>query len=289
MNRRWQARSFALITAAVILFGLGLTLGHWQSSGPPRQAAIAESALDRVKRDGVLRVGYNGYPPYLRHDPATGEITGFSVELIQLVVRYWGRDVKLEWVPTSWDRMKPDMMAGKFELMVEPIWRTIPRAAEVGFTRPYAYFGYAVGIVAKGDIRFSSIADLNQKGIIVAVQQGGGSHEFAKSQLPNATIKVLPNDTSDTALREVLLRASDIALGDAPTVRRFAEAHMTLVDTRFLDAPPVVVPAGFMVPQGDYKWEQFLNVALEYLDSAGETQRLASKYGIVNKPPMVLK
>lgn len=66
-------------------------------------------------------------------------MSGYSVEMASLIADQAGWS--LDWVKTTADTKIPDLKAGKFDLMVEPIYRTIARAKEVTFTRPYAYFG----------------------------------------------------------------------------------------------------------------------------------------------------
>jgi len=213
-------------------------------------------------------------------DPASGSVTGFSVELIELIFKNWGGEVKIEWIETTWDRMKLDVNSERIHLLADPVWRTISRAKEVGFSNSYASFAYGVGVVRKGDKRFGVPLDMNQAGVVISVAQAGGSHEYVKVNCPLATIKTLPNSSLDVALQDVLAGHCDIALGDLATVKRFLSTHESVVDGRFVESPPVIVPAGVLLPQGDFKFTEFVNVSIEYLESTGQLKRLAEKYHI---------
>jgi ABC-type amino acid transport substrate-binding protein len=207
-----------------------------------------------------LVAGYAGYPPFLRRDPNTGAISGYSVDLIKGITDPLG--VTLEWRETTWDNMKQDLLLGKFDLMVEPIFYTIPRAAQVAYTRPYAYFGYGVPVVRKGERRFKRLEDLNNPDVTIAVTQGVTDQEFAARRLPRARLKLVPGNDISITLTEVLAGKVDAALADVPTVLQFLKAHPNEVEALFLDSPPAITPAGFMVRQADLEFLHFLDTAL---------------------------
>jgi len=240
----------------------------------------SESRLERVKQTGVLRIGYGGYPPYLVKGGKPGEVSGLSVDLINLIVEIWNRGIKIEWVETSWDRVKADFLADKFDLVVEPLFRTIARASELDFTRPYTYSGYGVAVIRPGEKRFKSLDDFDKPEVTIVVNQSVSSHDFVVRRLPHATLRVLPTGNLDQPLTEVMLGQADAAFADVPSVTRFVEAHPGKVETLFYENPPVLVGAGFMLPQGDYRWAAFLNVAIDFLESTGEIRRLSQKYDV---------
>lgn len=239
-----------------------------------------QSTLDRVKKQGVIRVGYAGYPPYLIHDAQTGEFYGFSVDLLKALLENWGRDIKIEWVETSWERNLLDLQSGKFDIMVEPVYRLIPRASEVGFSRPYSYFGYATAIVTKDETRFKNISQLNDPSIKIAVVSGSASDKYIIKNLPNAQTLKVTGTTIEVALQQVIFGKADIALADAPTVEIFAQKHNGAVKALFLDDPPAMTPAGFMFRIGDYKWAYFIDTSIDFLEASGEIERIAMKHNV---------
>src|SRR3954447_2607778 len=133
-------------------------------------AAQRESLLAKIQREHRLVVGYAGYPPYLRRDANTRVISGYSVDLLRNIVE--PLNIRVEWRETTWDNMKQDLVAGKFDLMVEPIFMTEARASQMAYTKPYAYFGYAIPVIRRGDKRFHTMADLNNPGVTIAITQG---------------------------------------------------------------------------------------------------------------------
>ena len=242
----------------------------------------AESLLDRVQRENVLRVGFSGYPPFLSIDVDTKVPRGgLSVDLIERLVKEWDPTVAIAWVPTNWTNVRTDLAAGKFDLVVEPVFRTISRAAVVDFSRPFASFGYAIGVVQADDERYREIADINGPDVVIAVGQGLSSHEYVREHLQAATnLRIVPGGQAHAALDEVLLGRVDIALSDSTTIGGYLEAHPGQLRAVFDSPPPARVYAGFMFRQGDYRFASFLNTALDYLETSGELERLRQRYGI---------
>lgn len=239
-----------------------------------------ESRLERVKRTKILRIGYGGYPPYLVKGSRPGEVSGYSVDMINRIVDIWNRDIQIQWIETSWDRVKIDFLSDKFDLVVEPLFRTIARASELDFTKPYTYSGYGVAVLRIDDNRFTTLEDFDRPEVRLVVTQAASSHDFVTRVLPRAQVRALPTGNLDQPMMEVLLGQSDAAFADVPSVTRFLDTHKGKVKALFYDKPPVLVGAGFMVPPGDYKWVAFLNVAIDYLESSGELKEIARRYRV---------
>ena len=276
LSRRTLSRGVVAVVALASLLGCPAQPAKAPSSD--REAGRQANTLDKIQREKRLTVGYAGYPPFLRRDPNTGAISGYSVDLLKAITEPLG--VELIWRETTWDNMKQDLLLGKFDLMVEPIFYTIPRAAQVAYTRPYAFFGYAVPVVRKGENRFKSILDLNNGKLTLAVTQGVTDQEFAARNLPRAKLKLIPGNDISITLTEVLVGKADAALADVPTVLTFLKAHPNEVEALFLDNPPAITPAGFMVGPGDLEFLNFLNTALMTLEAGGVFDQLETTYAL---------
>lgn len=236
------------------------------------------STLERIQKSKVMRIGYEGYPPYSIKDPSSGKLSGYSVDMAEYIAKQAGW--KIEWVQTNADTKIPDLIVGRFDLMVEPIFRTIPRSTQVTFTRPYAYFGYAEGVVRKGDTRFTKIEDLNRPNITIAVRLGYTDQTFAEENLSRAKIKAMNVSDTNALFLDVISGNSDIALADAESVKAFAKEHSNQIDTLFINPPPASVPAGFMLKQGDFTFYNFLNTAIDYMETNKVLDSLDKKYNI---------
>lgn len=185
-------------------------------------------------------------------------------------------DVKVEFVEATWATFIAGLQADKYDISIAPTFATIPRAMSVTFTRPQMYVGNSA-IVRRGDLRFKSLADIDQPGIIVAVTQGEQGHEYAKANFRKATIKEISNQDQSITFTEVLAGRADVALGDAWFTAKFAAEHPEAVDL-FADNPYNLTPVAWAVRQEDAKLLNFLNTCIDYLDSIGKLQEWDRKY-----------
>jgi ABC-type amino acid transport substrate-binding protein len=278
---RWPLilASISFVAAIAGLF-LPLPANH------PAPGPTASNTLRHINETRTLRVGYEGYPPYTIKDPATGKLTGFSVDLAEYIAREAGW--KVEWIQTSPDTKIPDLQAGKFDVMTEPIFRTIPRAVQVSFSRPYAYFGDAAAIVRKKESRFKVIDDLNKPGVTVVVRQGYTDETFAADNLSAASRRSLKVDDVSQLFLEVIAGKADAALADLEQVQAFAAKHPTEVQARFTNPAPSYIPAGFMLRQGDFIFYNFVNASIDYMEANSVLTRLNRKYGLSSAQPPAL-
>lgn len=262
-----------LLTASLILIGCNQS---GKGIATVQQSEKKESVLDKVKREKILKVGYVKYPPYVIHDPKTGKLSGFYIELIEKVADLMS--IKIEYHESNWGTMITDIKANKYDVQAAPIFRTIPRSMEVAFTRPIDYFGNGA-VVRKGDKRFKNPLDFNQKGVKIAVTQGEVGHEFAKKFLPNAELIVIQTEDISRPLLEVATGRADAGIADAWTTYQFVQAHPNVEDP-FAGNPFNIVSASWFIRQGDPDWLQYLNTCIDFLESSGEIERLAQEYKV---------
>lgn len=272
-------KHFRMPRRSLLCIGVLLVLvGCQNRSNGTDPVPTERDSLHRILQSRKIAIGYAGYPPYLRRDPNSGAISGYSVDLITHILKPLG--VSIEWKETTWDNMKQDLILGKFDLMVEPIFLTVPRASQVGFTKPYAYFGYGIPVVRKDDQRFSHLDDLNSPNVTIAVTQGVTDQEFAQQKLPKAHLKLIPGNDITITLTEVLAGKADAALADVPTVLQFLKAHPRQVKALFLDNPPAKTPAAFLVRQDDLIFRNFLNTSISIAETDGFFDQLENKYAL---------
>jgi ABC-type amino acid transport substrate-binding protein len=233
-----------------------------------------ESVLDKVINNGELDVCYVTYPPTIIKDPQTHKLSGHLVDTIELIAKELG--IEINYHESTWTTFIVGLQSGKCDLSIVPTFKTINRAKSVAFTRTLFYFGNSA-IARNGDTRFKILDDLKQKGIKIAVTQGEAGHEYAKSNLPNAELIVHSNVDQAEAFSEVSVGRADIALGDAWTTKLYADEHQEVVDL-FADKPYNLMPVGWAVRKDDTEWLQFIDTAIETLESSGKLEEFEKKY-----------
>ncbi len=259
------------------------------------QTGAVDSALDRIKRDKVLRVGYGGFPPYTiidtKETDSNKRVKGFAADLVNEIANRSVPKLKVEWHIISWDTLATDMRSQKFDFIADPVYVTVPKAFEFTYTEPYSYFGIALGLVRKDDNRFQKFSDIDKSDITVATAEGWVSTDYARDHLQKPHFKTIPvGGDSFGQLDDVLMGRADIALQDSPSVVQYAKAHPDKVKILWLQHPPSVVPGGFMVRREDADLKDFLDICMRLMKADGTIAKLDQKwktYGYFEKSDLI--
>jgi ABC-type amino acid transport substrate-binding protein len=184
--------------------------------------------------------------------------------------------------------MKADLATNRFDFIADPVFQTIPRAADFSLTEPYSYFGIAVAIVRSGDNRFKHFQDLDRHDITIALAEGWTSSEYARANLSKPKFKSIPV-TGDAVnqLDEVLFGRADVALNDVPTVLQYARAHKDKVKALWLTTPPSSVAGGFLLRPEDADLRLFLDTSLRIMRADGTIARIDEKWKSLGLFPML--
>jgi polar amino acid transport system substrate-binding protein len=114
--------------------------------------------LARVRKAGVLRVGYAVEAPYALVAP-DGRITGESPETARLVAARLGIS-RIDWVQTRFDALIVELLEGRFDMIAAGMFVTPDRARRVGFSDPTLRVGASLLVPAGNPSGFGSYADL---------------------------------------------------------------------------------------------------------------------------------
>ncbi|MHC9296687.1 ABC transporter permease subunit [Mycobacterium sp. LTG2003] len=138
------------------------------------QAATTE---DPLKSSGVLRVGTEGvYAPFSYHDAATGQLTGYDVDVARAVADKIG--VRVEFVETPWDSIFAALEANRFDVVANQVTITPERQAKYDLSQPYTV-GEGVIVTRADDNSISSLDDL--KGKVAAENATSNWSEIARN------------------------------------------------------------------------------------------------------------
>ncbi len=264
-------------TLSIVIAGIGLL------NRPSLPSIQTEGALARVRRQGVLRVAYGGFPPYtiidLNETDENKRMRGFAVDMIEEIAKRHEPPLKLEWHQLHWETMRADMLSGKFDLLVDAVYQTVQRASDFGLSEPFSYFGVACGLVRKDDNRFKTFQDLDRDDVTIAVAVGWTSTEFAKRHLKKPKwIDVVVGESPFVQFDEVLNGRADVALQDVPTLVQYAHAHKNKVKVLWLDKPPTMVAGGFATRLEDRDLLDFINAGIRILKVDGTIRRIDEKW-----------
>lgn len=149
--RRWGARLPGLLFLILLVLGVS-------ACGSDNRSA---TGIDAIRDSGVLRVGTEGtYAPFSFHDPATGKLSGYDVDVANAVAEKLG--VRAEFVETPWDSIFAALGADRFDVVANQVTITPERQAKYDLSQPYAT-GRGVIVTRAGDQSISSLKDLAGK------------------------------------------------------------------------------------------------------------------------------
>ena len=154
--------AFLLVLAMLVLAACG---GGSPEEDPTTDDAVdnggsGEDVLAKVKEEGTLVIGTEGtYPPFTFHD-ASGELTGFDVEIAREIAERLG--VEAEFLETQWDAMFAGLDAGRFDMVANQVGINPERQESYEFSDPYIT-STAVLVVAEDNTEIQSFEDLEGK------------------------------------------------------------------------------------------------------------------------------
>lgn len=218
----------------------------------------------------TIRVGADtAFPPFEFVDEATGEYTGFDMELIRAIGEEMG--VEVEIVNTVFDSLIPTLLLGEFDVIISAMTITEERAQTVAFSDPYFLTGLVIA-TRPDDTAIQSTEDL--KGKTVAVQMGSTGH-FAAEDLPGVG-RVDPYQFVDQAMTAVIIGAADAAVLDELVAIEYMQAHPDAI--KVVGEPFTTEEYGIAVRPSDTELLQRINAALAELRANGTYDELYQKW-----------
>jgi His/Glu/Gln/Arg/opine family amino acid ABC transporter permease subunit len=100
------------------------------------------------------------YSPFSYHDPATGQLIGYDVDVARAVADKLG--VKAEFVETPWDSIFAALEANRFDVVANEVTITDERKAKYDLSEPYS-IGEGVIVTRANDNSITSLDDIKGK------------------------------------------------------------------------------------------------------------------------------
>jgi ABC-type amino acid transport substrate-binding protein len=259
-----------------ILLGL-FTLAVACQGSPRREAAssVEGDTLERVIARGEIRAGYFIEPPTVMKNPNTGEVYGTYVDAIKAIADEMG--VRVRFIEVDLAKFAAGLQNDLYDVSIGSTFRTISRAKAVDFTETIFYLGYD-GVTKKGrGGEFRAEADIDRKGVRVAVKEGSAIHTYVRKRFKNANVIVLSGTDLSLPLQAVSSGQADVGLMNEHTVEFYARSHSD-VEIILKDKPIQVLGMSWAVRPHDQRWLNFLNISLEALISTGQMAAWERKY-----------
>lgn len=236
--------------------------------------ALAQT-LERVRAAGKLQVCiWPDYYGITYRNPRTQQLGGIDIDLSAELARELG--VTLEYVESSFPQLVADVNGGRCDVAMFAVGMLPARKEVLAFTEPYLQSDiYAVTNRASRTVR--QWADIDQPGVMVAVQAGTFMEPVMRDSLKQARMVVI----KPPATREQELEAGrvDVFMTDYPYSRRLLDN----ADWARLVAPPkpfFVLPYGYAVKRGDARWLARLDEFVAAIKRDGRLAAAAKRHGL---------
>jgi polar amino acid transport system substrate-binding protein len=256
----------------VTIFGLIICL-FFILGGGSFVAAQEESALHRIKRTGVIRIGWAAHVPWMRLDEKTNKVVGISSDVYEELVRALG-NVRMEWVADSWVTIIAGLQSNKFDI-VFPLAFSIERALACEYTNDMMREANTFLIKKKDTTKFKTHDDINQPGVKIAVTLGSSSDIYlTKSNIKKPEIVRLKS--SPECLMAMTLGKVDAWATNGSALLDASKAHP---DTTVVKGSYATGKINMGIKQGDQIFLNWLNLFIGDMMETGALDRIYQKYG----------
>lgn len=240
-------------------------------------ATSAEAAKTTSAPAQTLQIAIEGeYPPFNTTDKK-GKLIGFDVDIANALCKAINASCTL--VKQRWDRMIPDLVAGKYDLVISSMSITAERRQKIDFTD--AYYQTPAKFVAKKGADLT-ISPAGLKGQRIGVQRAT-IHEQFLNNVYGSSAELVRFDTLPKAEAALTAGKVDLVFADAMGLstgflQTTAGKNFAFVGPDFRDPQYFGQGIGIGVRKGQGDLVGQLNAALAGLHSDGTYDAIAQRY-----------
>ena len=268
----------------VVVFGLVFALAA---------SAVAQAGtLDKIKKSGVITMGYlAGSVPFSSKNEM-GQPQGYSVDLCREIASGISEQLKMPAIETRWveltiqNRLEA-VRSGKVDIECSTTTWTLSRQAEVDFSLITFVDGGSILTPVQSDI--ANLADF--KGKRIAVITGTTTEKVLRSSLASRSInaEVVTVQTRAAGLQMLDQRKVDGFASDRTTLIGVVLATQTRGAFKLLGEDFSVEPYALALPRGDADFRLAVNRVLARLYRTGKNSKIYNQWvGPLGAPSLLL-
>ena len=255
-------------------------------------AAAQTGALDRIRKTGVITMGYtNGSAPFSFAD-ASGQPQGYSVELCREIASGIRAQLGLSTLETRWVELTLQnrldaVRSGRVDIECSTTTWTLGRQKEVDFS--LITFVDGGSILTRVDAEVGRLSDFNGKRI--AVISGTTTEKVLKESIERRSIRaeVVTVRSRDAGLQLLDQRKVDGFASDRVVLIGIVLATPTQAAFKLLDEDYSIEPYALALPRGDHVFRMAANRVLARLYRTGDIQKIYGRWlGGLGPPSLLL-
>jgi polar amino acid transport system substrate-binding protein len=140
--------------------------------------AMAETTLERIQKQGYVRVGFANEAPYA-FATSDGKLNGESPTVFRHVMKQLGVNA-VDGVLTEWGALIPGLKAGRFDAIVASMYITPKRCEQVLFANPTYGIGEAFVVKTGNPDGITNYNDAVKKNLKIAFVAGTAEIEHGR-------------------------------------------------------------------------------------------------------------
>lgn len=240
-------------------------------------AAHAQSALQEILGDGVLKVGTTGdWNPMSMRDPASNSYKGYDIDVMTELAKDLG--VEVEFVPTDWKTLVNGVVAKKYH-MTGSASISPGRAKAAGYSDSYFSLATVPLILTENADKFKDWVDLDKPEVTVAATLGTTQEKQVKEFFPNAKHQIVEAPARD--FQEVLSGRADAHITSNVEAYKLVAKYPQMMVVP-VSAPKAPTPIAMLLPQDDQIWINYVNTWISLKKEGGFFDALAVKWQLSN-------
>ena len=233
----------------------------------------AQTTLERISKNGELRVGMTATQPPYSMKAKDGSIIGYEVDLATLFAESMG--VKLTIVETPFNGLLSALGEGKVDLVMSGMTMTMERNMKVAFSGPYFITGKSILTKSPELSETDESSDLNKETLTLAVLKGSTSEQYVRNEIPEAELFLA--ESYDDGIKALEEGKASIMVADYSIC-----AYTALVNPEkgliTIDEPLTIEPIGLAMPPNDAHFHNIIQNYLNALSLIGVLELLEVKW-----------
>ncbi len=259
-------------------------------------AAIANAgpthALDRIRADGVIHLGYRAGAAPFSFKERDGRVRGYSVELCTRIATGIQKQLRLPALKVEWTALEAteriDAVAkGKVDIECGTTTVTLARYEKVDFSLPIFVDGGSV--LTRSDAKLNQFADLAGKRVAVipgTTTETGLKREFAAI---NVKAELVPVGDGAAGLAQLLAGKVDAYAGDRIVLVSLRAGSSDPAKLSLLERDFSFEPYALVLPRDDADFRLAVNRALVEIYRSGDIDDIFYRWlGALGRPGPLL-
>jgi polar amino acid transport system substrate-binding protein len=263
----------AMLGAAASAGAIGGAVAPQAALAQMLETSIREdSVLAKIRKEGVIRVGYAQTGPWFYKDAKTGDLGGIYKDVVDMLAKEI--QIKVEWKEVTFANATVGLRRGDYDLFGSSLVYLVQRALVVNYIGPLYSKGSLLLIHKDNAERFKKASDLNDANVTFSVTAGASEEPRIPLLFPAKPKVITTTGQVSLGAEPVRAKRADVWISGDSDVLLLAkrnESWAVVVDpANPLDRRPNT----WTIRYGDQEWKNFLDFWAAFLIANGEVERL---------------